>query len=149
MVSGGSPRGARSITDNQEALAALFQRGVSVGLANAHAATHAQSLPTTTYGSSAYSLYSPYSQSQYGPYVSSAAAVDYDTSSNLYTPPVIRPMNQMQYPSAPPQYIQHPQCHQPAPPTRGIYQWPLATGSSKNNNETAPIAPAATSEVTK
>ena len=147
FVSGGSPR-TRYLADNQEALAMLFQRGVSIGMANA--AAQVQTLPASGYGSGAYSYYPHYNQSQYGPYVSPSATIDSESPSNLqvhgnlYVPPVMGQMTQMQYPAAPPQYVQYPQYPQPLP-ARSNYQWPPPAGA--NSNETTSATPAASHEV--
>lgn len=146
FVSGGSPRN-RYLADNQEALAMLFQRGVSIGMANA--AAQVQALPASGYGSGAYSYYPHYNQSQYGPYVSPSATIDSESPSNLqvhgnlYVPPVMGQMTQMQYPAAPPQYVQYPQYPQPLP-ARSNYQWPPPAGA--NSNETTSATPAASNE---
>ena len=137
MVSGGSPRD-RYFAESQDALAMLFQRGVSVGMANA-AASQAQALPAPNYGAGAYPYYPTYNQSQYGQYFN-PAAIPFESESpsgahmhgNLYMP---NGMAQMQFPTAPPQYIQYPQYPQPAPrPTN--YQWPPAKDG--NAEATAP-----------
>lgn len=144
MVSGGSPR-SLYIADNQEALAMLFQRGVSVGMANAAAQAHAS--PAAGYGSGTYSYYPQYNQSPYGPYVSPTTIMDGDspnnaqTHGNLYIPPVMGQMGQMQYPSAPLACVQFPQYPQPLP-ARSNYQWPPLTGTT--NNDTTSATPAAT-----
>ena len=144
MAAGGSPR-ARYIADNQEALAMLFQRGVSVGMANA--AAQAQVLPATNYGSAAYPYYPHYNQSQYPPYVSPPTTMDPESptnvqvNSNLYVPSVMGQLAQMQYPSAPPQYVQYPH-YQAGPTPRSNYQWPPPASTA--NNENAPSAPATT-----
>ena len=144
MISGGSPR-ARYIADNQEALAMLFQRGVSVGMANA--AAQAQVLPATNYGSATYPYYPHYNQSHYGPYVSPPTTMDPESPSNvpingsMYMPSVMGQVAQMQYPSAPPQYVQYPQ-YQQGPTPRSNYQWPPPASTA--NNENASSAPATT-----
>lgn len=145
-MSGGSPR-ARYIADNQEALAMLFQRGVSVGMANA--AAQAQVLPASSYGAGAYPYYPHYSQSQYGPYVSPTTTMDGESPSNvqvngsLYMPSVLGQIAQMQYPTAPPQYVQYPQ-YQPGPTPRSSYQWPPPASTTNNENSTP--TPVTTSE---
>ena len=134
-MSGGSPRG-RLLTDSHDALAMLFQRGVSVGMANAMAA-QAQALPGTSFGSGAYPYFPPYSQSQYGQYFNPAAIpFESDTASNLQSHTNLYAstgMSQIQYPKAAQQYIQYPQYSPPAPrPTN--YQWPPANDSNTDTD---------------
>jgi len=138
-MSGGSP-GHRYFGETQDALAMLFQRGVTVGIANA-VASQAQALPSPGYGTGAYPYYSPYNQSQYGQYFNPMAA-PFESESpsslqmhgNLYAP---NGLGQMQYPRPPPQYVQYPQVPQSAPrPTN--YQWPPAIDS--NTEAAAPSA---------
>ena len=146
IVSGGSPRN-HYISDNQEALTMLFQRGVSIGMANA--AAQVQALPTSSYGSGAYPYYPHYNQSQYGPYMSPTATIDNDSPNNvpmhgnLYMPPVMGQIAQIPFSSAPPPCIQYAQYPQPLP-ARSNYQWPPPANAT---NETASATPAATTEV--
>lgn len=130
-MAGGSPRG-RYLAESQDALAMLFQRGVSVGMANAMAAQN-HALPAQNYGAAGFPCYPPYNQSHYGQYFNPLAnPFESDPQSslqmhgNLYAP---NSLGQMQYPKAPQQYIQYPQYPQPAPrPTN--YQWPPTNDSN-------------------
>lgn len=146
MVSGGSPR-THYISDNQDALAMLFQRGVSIGMANA--AAQVQPVPTSSYGPGAYPYYPHYNQSPYGPYVSPTATIDSDSPNNvpmhgnLYMPPVMGQIAQIPFSSAPPHCVQYAQYTQPLP-ARSNYQWPPPANTT---NETASATPAATTEV--
>lgn len=138
--SGGSPHG-RYIADSPDALAMLFQRGVSVGMANAAnvAAAQGLSLPAANYNAAAYPYYAPYNQAQYGtPFTPAAIGWENDsslslqTNGNMYAPGT---MGQVQYPKASPQYVQHPQYPQPASRPAN-YQWPPA--SDGNVDATSP-----------
>ena len=147
IVSGGSPRN-RFIADNQEALAILFQRGVSVGMANA--AAQAQSLPASAYASGAYSYYPHYNQSQYGPYMSPTTTIESESPANMfvhgnqYMPPMMGHVGQMQYPTAPPQYVPYSQYQQPTPPqasvARSNYQWPPPVNTTGNDDTSATVS---------
>ena len=146
MVLGGSPRN-HHISDNQEALAMLFQRGVSIGMANA--AAQVQALPASSYGSAAWPYYPHYNQSQYGPYVSSTTTIDSESPNNvpmhgnLYMPPMMGPIAQIPLSSAPPHCVQYAQYPQPLP-ARSNYQWPPPANTT---NENASATPTATTEV--
>ena len=125
----------------------LFQRGVSVGMANA-AASQAQPLSgvgiglttPSNYAAGAYPFYSAYNHSQYGHYFPQAGIpMENETPStlqmhgNLYMP---NAMSQMQYPTAPPQYVQYPHFSQPAPRST-TYQWPPANTNTETQTSAA------------
>ena len=131
MMSGGSPRG-RYLAESQDALAMLFQRGVSIGMANA-IAVQAQALPASSYGAGAYSYYPPYNQSQYGHFFNPAAASfegESPSSVQMHANPYASTaVSQIQYPKAPQQYAQYSQYPPPAPRPSN-YQWPPANDSN-------------------
>lgn len=143
MMSGGSPQ-ARYIADNQEALAMLFQRGVSIGMANA--AAQASVMTPANYGSNTYSYYPHYNPSQYGAYMSPTATMDPESPGNAQVNGNLYMASQMQYPTVPPQYVPYPQ-YQAVPTPRSSYQWPPLTDTAKNENGSS--NPAATSEGNK
>lgn len=135
IASGGSPR-ARYLAESQDALAMLFQRGVSVGMANA-ATSQAQIMPAPHYGAAGYPYYSAFNQTQYGQYFPQATiSVDNESSSGLQihgNPYMPNGTSSVQYPTAPPPYLPYTQYPQAAPrPTN--YQWP------PSNDSTAEVA---------
>ena len=149
VKSGASPQD-RSYAESQEAMAVLFQRGVSIGMANA-AAAQAQASPAPVFAPYAY--YQPYNQMPYGSYVSTQmdneASAGLPAHGNGYMPQV---MGQFQYPQAP-TYVQY----QPAS-QRPKYQWPpvntsddattaMTTTSAAVSNTAASTAPATDSSV--
>ena len=139
----GSPRN-RFFADN-EAMALMFQRGLSIGMANA-AASQAPAMQAPTMQASTmqaplmhppayghYSYYQPISaQSAYGSYVGPTIGVDNETASTLqvqggpYLPPTL---SQYQYPQGVPSFTQF--SHVPA--RQNTYQWPPNTSTSENN----------------
>ena len=146
-ASSGSPR-TRYLTESQDALALLFQRGVTVGMANAAnsqalsvgmanpATTQAQAMPAPNYGAAAYPYYSPFNQTQYGQYFPQATiALENDPGLQIHGNPYLPTnMNSVQYPTALPSYVPH--YPQPAPrPTN--YQWPPPNDS--NTESAAPV----------
>lgn len=140
MQAGGSPRD-RLYADSQEAMAILFQRGVSIGMANA-AASQAQASPPPMYPPYAY--YQPYSQMQYGSYVGAnpqmenEAATGLQAHGNTY---MHMPMGQFQYPQSP-TYVQYAPVSQ-----RPVYQWP-PINSADDATTTSTNALATTSTTT-
>ena len=135
-ASNGSPR-SRYIAESQDALALLFQRGVTVGMANA-VTSQAQTMPAPNYGAAAYPYYSPFNQTQYGQYFPQATiALENESASGLQmhgNPYLPSSMTSVQYPTALPSYV--PRYPQVAPrPTN--YQWPPPNDS---NTETANAA---------
>lgn len=134
--SGGSPN-PRLFAESQEAMAMLFQRGVSIGMANA-AASQAQAMPPPVYAP--YSYYQPYSQPQYGPYVAPNAPNENETSTglqvhgNTYMPQAMG--GQFQYPQGPPQYVHYQQCQQRS----DYYQWPPGNPNSEIATTPADLA---------
>ena len=130
-ASGGSPR-ARYLAESQDALAMLFQRGVSVGMANA-ATSQAQIMPTPHYSTAGYPYYPAFNQTQYGQYFPQATiSVDNESNSGLQihgNPYIPNGTSSVQYPTAPPPYIPYAQYPQAAPrPTN--YQWPPPNDSN-------------------
>lgn len=128
----GSPRN-RFYPDN-EAMALMFQRGVSIGMANAAASqapvVHTSAMQPPIYGQ--YPYYQPLNpQSAYGPFVGPALAVDNETPANVqvqgspYVPPA---MGQYQYPQAVSSYAQF--SHIPA--RQSTYQWPPKSSAGEN-----------------
>lgn len=137
LFAGGSPRN-RFFADN-EAMALMFQRGVSIGMANAAASQapvmhpptmHPPAMHPPVYGQ--YPYYQPLnSQSQYGPFVGPALGVDNETPANIqvqaspYVPPSL---GQYQYPQAVSSYAQF--SHIPA--RQSTYQWPPNSSAGEN-----------------
>lgn len=132
----GSPRN-RFFPDN-EAMALMFQRGVSIGMANAAASQapvmhpptmHPPAMHPPVYGQ--YPYYQPLnSQSAYGPFAGQAIGVDNEPSANLvqggpYVPPTL---GQYQYPQAVSSYTQY--SHIPA--RQSTYQWPPNSSAGEN-----------------
>lgn len=138
----GNPR-SPYFADN-EAMALMFQRGVSIGMANAAAsqapvmhpptmhspAMHPPAIHPPIYGQ--YPYYQPLnSQSAYGPFVGTAIGVDNETPANLqvqggqFVPPT---MGQYQYPQAVSSYAQF--SHIPA--RQSTYQWPPNNSAGEN-----------------
>lgn len=132
LFSGGSPRN-RFFADN-EAMALMFQRGVSIGMANAAASQapvmHPPAMHPSVYGQ--YPYYQPLnSQSAYGPFVGPTFGVDNETPANLqvqggpYVPPAL---GQYQYPQAVSSYAQISHI----PPRQSTYQWPPNNSAGDN-----------------
>ncbi|KAL8741397.1 MAG: hypothetical protein Q9190_005988 [Brigantiaea leucoxantha] len=135
MFPGGSPRNL-PCAESPEAMAALFQRGISVGMANA-AASQSQNLPPPP-------VYAPY---QLYPQLSPAHEPSTTTTTlpfhgNQYLPqpmtpalsplmpPSMQPFQPFQFPGigqGSPQYAQHSNWHQ----RTSDYQWPLTFSSSE------------------
>jgi len=135
VKSGDSPRD-HLYTDSQEAMAVLFQRGVSIGMANAAAASQAQVSPSPLF--TQYPYYPPYNQMPYGSYIGANPQMDIEASSGLSAHGntyMSMPMGQFQYPQAP-AYVQYQQVSQ-----RPVYQWPPAN-STDNTNTTSTTASA-------
>ena len=139
IKAGGSPPD-RFYTDPQEAMAVLFQRGVSIGMANA-AASQAQTSPPPVY--SPYAYYQPYNQMMYGSYpqMDTEASPGLQAQGNPYMP-MPMPMGQFQYPQASTYTAQYP----PAS-NRPVYQWPPAN-STADATATSTTASATTSAAT-
>ncbi|KAL9609965.1 MAG: hypothetical protein Q9167_005293 [Letrouitia subvulpina] len=147
---GGSPRN-HMFTDSPEAMALLFQRGVSVGMANA-AASQTHTLSPSVYAP--YQLYQPLT-TQYGSFTAPASQLDNEPQNSLPVqgnqylphsispalsqamPPAVQTYSAFQLPSLPPgssQYIQHPHWHQ----RTSNYQWPpIAPGGGSSNATSA------------
>ncbi len=135
VKSGASPR-EHLYTDSQEAMAVLFQRGVTIGMANAAAASQAQVSPSPLF--TQYPYYPPYSQMPYGSYIGANPQMDIEASSGLSAHGntyMSMPMGQFQYPQAP-AYVQYQPVSQ-----RPVYQWPPAN-STDNTNTTSTTASA-------
>ena len=124
---GGSPPD-RFYTDPQEAMAVLFQRGVSIGMANA-AASQAQASPPPVYAPYAY--YQPYNQMMYGSYpqMDTEASTGLQAHGNGYIP---MPMGQFQYPQASAYAAQYPPVS-----NRPVYQWPPANSADDTTTASA------------
>lgn len=137
LFTGGSPS-HRLFADN-EAMALMFQRGVSIGMANAAAsqapvmhspAMHPPAMHPPVYGQ--YPYYQPlHSQSAYGPFVGPTIGVENETTATLqvqgglYVPPTL---GQYQYPQAVSSYAQF--SHIPA--RQSTYQWPPKNAAGEN-----------------
>lgn len=133
LCAGGSPRN-RFYADN-EAMALMFQRGISIGMANAAAShapvMHPPAMHPPVYGQ--YPYYQPLnSQSAaYGPFVGPAIGVDNETPANLQlqgSPYVSPTLGQYQYPQAVSSYAHF--SHIPA--RQSTYQWPPSNLSGEN-----------------
>lgn len=148
-LTGGSPR-SNMFTDSPEAMALLFQRGVSVGMANA-AASQNHTLSPSIYAP--YQLYQPLT-TQYGSFTTPTGHLDNEPQNNLPVqgnqylphgispalsqamPPAVPTYSAFQLPSLPPgssQYIQHPNWHQ----RTSNYQWPPVASSGGSSNATS------------
>lgn len=119
VMSGGSPRN-RYLADN-EAMALMFQRGLSIGMANA-ASSPVQAIPPPSF--TPYPYYQPMNpQATYNPYADPNLGVNNDTPANVqihgntYVPHTIT--GQFQYSQG-----VHPYALVQFPTRQNTYQWP-------------------------
>lgn len=133
ILTGGSPRN-RYLADN-EAMALMFQRGLSIGLANATASPAPPMAPPSFAPYPYYQALNP--QTAFNPYIGQAVGVDDEASANLHiqgNPFMPQPMTQYQYPQ---DMIPYGLGQFPA--RQNSYQWPPSNANADGN--TAPSGP--------
>lgn len=128
VMSGGSPRN-RYLADN-EAMALMFQRGLSIGMANA-ASSPVSPVPPPTF--TPYPYYQPMNpQSAYNPYADPNLGANNEASANVqihgnaYVPQTIT--GQFQFPQGVPPYALSQ-----FPTRQNTYQWPPNNTNSEMN----------------
>ncbi len=127
ILTGGSPRN-RYLADN-EAMALMFQRGLSIGLANATASPAPSMAPPSFAPYPYYQALNP--PTAFNPYIGQAVGLDNEASahlqmqSNAFVP---QPLNQYQYPQ---EVIPYGLGH--FPPRQNTYQWPPANANAEGN----------------
>ena len=125
ISSGGSPQ-TPYFSDSHDAMALLFQRGVSIGMTQA-AQTQVMAPPVYA----PYPYYQSYDPSQYAQFVAPAGPVDNTTAASLQSHGngyITQPMSQFQYPQTTAPYVQYAQ-HAPR-----TYQWPPVNASNENDS---------------
>jgi hypothetical protein len=126
ILTGGSPRN-RYLADN-EAMALMFQRGLSIGLANATAAPPPMAPPSFA----PYPYYQALNpQAAFNPYMGQAVGIDDEISSNLQiqgSPFMPQPMTQYQFPQ---DMIPYGLGQFPA--RQNSYQWPPSNANADVN----------------
>ena len=124
----GSPRNRYYNNDTHEAVA-LFQRGVSIGMANAGSQMHTTAPPVYP----AFQYYHPYCNPYYPQYANTAPAADTDGSHSMQAQASTYPpsaLGQLHYtPVVPPSYV-HNASHAPR---ASDYHWPTASNTGQTS----------------